>query len=138
MPFASDVLDGLNARAGEARDPGNFGAVVLLEQDETLLRLAACWRNVPAAVQPDPLLEVPPGLPEAAWLRWYWSHLEPDPIPVWIAVAGLPYASHIIRAAMLAVDNRMVHPDGTVSTWVEQYLSRVVQSSLGGSSGGRR
>ena len=41
------VLNGLRVREGEQSDVGNFGPVILLEQDPTLMRLVAIWRNVP-------------------------------------------------------------------------------------------
>jgi hypothetical protein len=58
--------------------------------------------------------------------------LDPDPIPHWIALAGLPQAPHVRRACFVAIDNRIVLPDGTVSEWASQYLSRKVAGVMGG------
>ena len=132
MPTASDVLAVMQERAGAARDAGNYGPVVLLDQDPVLVRLTACWRNVPVSTLPAPDTEIPAGLPESSWLRWYWSMLEPDPLPVWIRIAGLPDAAHVRRACLMAIDNRVVCPDGTVSQWAEQYLSRLVAQRMTG------
>lgn len=126
MPTASDILATLQERSGMNMDAGNFGPVVMLDQDPTLVRLVACWRNVPTPAQPPGDLQVPEGLPEMHHLRWYWAMLEPDPIPQWIAVSGLPNAPHVQRAVFTAIDNRIVLPDGTISHWANEYLSRQV------------
>lgn len=130
MPNAGDVLAELHDRSGASRDAGNFGPVVLLDQSEDLIRLVGVWRNVPAVEQPDPETPVPDGLPESAHLRWYWSLLDPGLIPTWIRTAGLPDAPHVRRLCWSAIDNRLVYPDGNISQWAEQYLSRTVAARM--------
>lgn len=130
MAVAADVIAELAERSGASRDAGNFGPVILLDQNEDMVRLVAVWRNVQPSKQPDPDLPIPEGLPTSARLRWYWSLLEPDPIPEWIRVSGLPDAPHIRNLCWQAVDNRLVYPDGTVSEWADQYLSRTVAARM--------
>lgn len=130
---AREILAEIKARDSEqeAKNPGNFGAVVLLTEDATLSRLVSVWANVPRSVDPDPEEECPAVLAAADRIRWYWARLEPDPIPVWIATAGLPDAPHVRRACRVVIDNRMAHPDGVVSRWADRYLAGMVQNILG-------
>lgn len=133
MPSVADLIAELQIRAAPDAETGNFGPVLLLAQDETLTRLVACWPNVPPsalAVDPQTTM-VPEGMPESAHYRWLWSLLEPDPIPLWLRFAGLPDAEPFRRLCWMAIDNRMVLPDGTVSAWADRYLSRVVARTLG-------
>jgi hypothetical protein len=114
-----------------AADDANAGIVNLLVNDPDLERLVAVWANVPLPPDPEPDEECPPDLPVWARLRWVWSRLEPDPIPVWIGLAGLPDAPHIRRAVSLAVDNRIVLPDGTLSSWALVYVQQQARRTLG-------
>jgi len=136
MATAADLVADLAARDIEARkqEPGNYGVVVLLKQDPTLARLVSAWPNVPVAEFSDLAAECPPATPAHIRLRWLWSLLEPDPIPAWIAVAGLPDAPFVRRACYTAIDNRMVRPDGTLSLWTSAFVLDLVKQSL---SGGR-
>jgi len=123
---ARDILSGLHAE--DSLDPGEFpeeqnlGVVILLDQDKLLLRLVACWRNVPQSVL---LLdaECPLDTPEPRRLRWLWAQLEPDPFARWISLAGLPSAPHIIEKCWVAVENKMVFPDGGLSRWARNYVN---------------
>jgi len=136
---AREIMADLKARDAEGEPQqgraGNFGPVVMLAQDRTLERLAACFENVPVSTDPDPEEECPASIAPGDRLRWYWARLEPDPIPAWIARSGLPDAPHVRRACATLIDNRMVHPDGVVSRWVKQYLSGQVKMLLGGRGG---
>jgi hypothetical protein len=132
VPSVADLLADLQVQAAVPTEPGNFGPVMLLAQDETLTRLVACWANVPpSTLSVDPRTMVPEGMPAGAHLRWLWALLEPDPLPLWLRYAGLPDAAPFRRLCWLAIDNRMVLPDGSVSQWASQYLSRVVARELG-------
>ena len=130
---AADILRELRARDIVTREsePANFGPVILLMQDAVLVRLVACWPNIQAPTDPDPNEECPAGIAASDRVRWYWARLEPDPIPEWIALAGLPDALHVRRAARTAIDNRIVLPDGTVSTWAGKFLASHVASVIG-------
>lgn len=127
MTTARDILQAMKAR--DALDPKdhpdeqNQGAVVLLSQSQALTRLVACWPNVPVSVDPDPREEVPPDTPRSHHIRWLWSRLEPDPIPVWLATAGLPDAPHFRKWCYVAIDNQMVMPDGGRSRWATRYVT---------------
>lgn len=127
---AADIVADLAQQGAAPRDPSNYGPVVLMDQDETLTRLVATWPNVSGCVLSNLDEACPEGMPEHARLRWLWTLLEPDPIPLWICMAGLPHAPHIERLCWLAIDNRIVLPDGTISTWAEQYLSRNVAGRM--------
>lgn len=134
MATAADLVADLKDRDAESRkqDPGNFGVVVLLKQDPTLARLVAAWPNVPPVELLDPHAECPASTPPHARLRWLWSLLEPDPIPTWIEMAGLPDAPYVRRACFTAIDNRMVHTDGTLSLWTSAFVLDLVKQSLAG------
>jgi hypothetical protein len=112
-------------------DGDNTGIVNLLDTSPDLRRLVAVWTNVPIPLDPDPNEECPASLPVAIRLRWVWSRLDPDPVPVWITYAGLPDAPHIRRLVQMAMDNRIVFPDGTLSQWATVYLQREARSVLG-------
>lgn len=114
-----------------AADEANAGVISLLVNDPDLERLVAVWANVPLPPDPNPDEECPLDLPEWSRLRWVWSRLEPDPVPVWIALAGLPDAPHIRRAVALAVDNRIALPDGTLSQWALVYVQQQARRTLG-------
>jgi len=114
-----------------AADDENAGIVNLLVNDPDLERLVAVWANVPIPQDTNPDEECPPDLPEAVRLRWVWSRLEPDPIPVWILLAGLPDAPHVRRVVRLAIDNRVVFPNGAMSTWAQVYLQQQARRTLG-------
>jgi len=126
MTMPADIV-----ASAEAADGVNGGIVVLLESDRTLAKLIAVWGNVPVSADPDPAEEYPAGLPESLQWRWVWSRLDPDPCPTWIAYAGLPDAPHIRRTVQLAIDNRIVFPDGSLSSWASVYLQRVAKLALG-------
>lgn len=134
MPSSAEILARIKARdntenVAEGRgDPANFGHVVLLRSNPSLTLLAAAWPNVPPSIDPDPseVCEAP----ESEQVRWYWSRLEPDPIPVWLRTAGLPDADHTRRACWLAIDNCIVHPDGRLSVWAERYVRQFVFDTL--------
>jgi hypothetical protein len=130
---ARELLAEIKSRdaEGEAQNPANFGAVLLLSQDPTLARLVACFGNTPLSTDSDPEEECPAVLTLSDRIRWYWARLEPDPVPAWIALAGLPDAPHVRRAVQVCIDNRMVHPDGTVSRWASRYLSGMAAAILG-------
>lgn len=130
--FVADLLADLQTRAGASLDAGNFGPALMMDQDEELTRLVACWRNVPVPVLPPGETPLPEALPPEARLRWLWSMIEPDPIPTWIRMSGLPNSPHIRRLCWVAIDNRMVHPDGSISEWASQYLSRTLAQRMGG------
>jgi hypothetical protein len=115
----------------KAADDANAGIVNLLVNDAELERLVAVWSNVPIPPDPEPDEECPSDLPEWARLRWVWSRLEPDPIPAWIAIAGLPDAPHVRRSIAMALDNRIVLPDGTLSSWAQVYVQQQARRSLG-------
>lgn len=130
MPTAADIIADLLREGGATRDPSNYGPIVLMDQDETLVRLVATWTNVVPCTLPNPNEECPADVPGHARLRWLWTLLEPDPIPLWIRTAGLPHAPHVERLCWLAIDNRIVLPDGTISGWANEYLSRNVATRM--------
>lgn len=108
----------------------NHGVIVLLDEDPILARLVAAWHNVPIGVDPNPDEPMPADIPEHMALRWVWARIEPDPIPVWLEVAGLPDRPDFRRKAQAAIDNRMVFPDGTRSRWAQQFVTRRVREAL--------
>ena len=126
MTTAAEIL-----AAAIAADDANAGIVSLLEDDQELRRLVAVWTNVPIQPDPNPDEECPADLQVWARLRWLWSRVEPDPIPVWIALAGLPDAPHVRNSIRLAIDNRVVLPDGTLSSWAQVYVQRQARRALG-------
>jgi hypothetical protein len=128
----ADLVAALNNEAQQPNAPGMFGGVVLLSQDPTLARLIACWPNVPVSALPSGSTPVPDELPEGAKLRWLWTSLEPDPFPAWVRIAGLPEnAPHVQRACWVAVENKMILPDGKLSAWAERWVRGQVMSRLG-------
>lgn len=137
MPSSAEILARIKARDNAEQvaadgeggaDPANFGQVVLLRSNPMLAVLAAAWSNVPPSRDPEPA-EVCEA-PESEWVRWYWSRLEPDPIPIWLRTAGLPDAPHTRRACWMAIDNGMIHPDGGLATWTERYVRQFVFDTL--------
>lgn len=127
MPTAGEILVRAQQR-GASQDAG-VGAVLILDQDPTVQRLVSVWGSV--ARSPFPYTApCPPALPEARHVRWMWAMLEPDPIPAWVEMSGLPDAPHVRRACFVAIDNCMVYPDGTVSRWASQYLRDLVAGVL--------
>jgi hypothetical protein len=127
---AAEILSGLQAKDGtSARDIGNIAAVVLLEENPILQKLVAVWPNVP--LPPLPLNELmPASLPEGQATRWLWSLVPGDVLARWIETAGLPDATHTRRFLQVAIDNRMVFPDGTVSKWASQFIRTLVGGTL--------
>lgn len=116
---AANVLSDLRSRT-TARDVGTYACIPLLEGDQMLMRLAVAWRKVrPAGFDVD--VELPDALATRD-VRWLWSLIEPDPIPRWIEVAGLPFAAHTIKACYVLIDNEAALPDGNLSLVVEQYI----------------
>lgn len=122
-----DALD-----AAQFPDEQNHGVVILLQQSKILQRLVACWPSVPLPPDSDPRQEVPAGMPITHHLRWLWARIEPDPIPEWLALSGLPDAPHTRRWAQVAIDNRMVFPDGTRSKWANQFITSRARDVLAG------
>lgn len=120
-----DALDATEFPADQ-----NHGMVLLLDSNKLLQRLVACWSNVTLPLDEDPREQAPEGLTQAHFLRWLWSRIEPDPIPGWLALAGLPDAPHTRRWCMVAMDNRIVFPDGTRSKWATQFVTRQVGNIL--------
>ena len=128
MTTAGEVLAALQQR-DTSQETGNVAAVMLLEQDPVLQRLVAVWPNVPTSPFPYGAA-CPAEIPEGRRLRWVWAILDPDPVPRWLETAGLPDAEHTRRACFIAIDNRMVHPDGSISRWATQYIRSVVRGTL--------
>ena len=111
-------------------DQQNRGIVVLLEQHKMLQKLVACWPNVMLPQDSDPTEKAPESIPDSHQMRWLWSRIEPDPVPGWIELAGLPNAPHVRRLAQQAIDNRMVFPDGTLSKWARRFVA--TRTNVGG------
>lgn len=122
------VEDRLDSEAHPERQ--NDGVVILLAHDAILARLVAAWPNVPRSRFPDPSKLLPPTLPSAHSLRWLWAHLEPDPIPVWLSTAGLPDRPDNVKRCWVAIENKMVFPDGTRSKWAQEFIARKVREAL--------
>lgn len=130
---ARDLLEQLHVQ--DSMDPEQFpqeqnlGVVVLLDQDKLLARLVAIWPNVPLGSL-DLDAECPPATPETHRLRWLWAQLDPDPFPRWLQMAGLFEAPHLIEKCWVAVENKMVFPDGNLSRWARQFVNRKVRGAL--------
>lgn len=120
-----DALD-----AGQFPTDQNHGMVLLLESSKVLQLLVACWPNVTLPLDENPTEAAPKGLTQAHHLRWLWSRIEPDPVPGWLALAGLPDAPHIRRWCLVAMDNRIVFPDGSRSKWATQFVTNRVRDVL--------
>jgi len=124
---ARDILEEMKARDGldAEQHPAkqNQGILVLLENSKVLARLVAAWPNVPVSPDPNPGEEVPDDTPVTHYIRWLWARMEPDPIPVWLGMAGLPEAPHLRKWCYVAIDNRMVFPDGGISKWCRRFLT---------------
>lgn len=123
----SSILSAVRART-TANDVGTYACIPLLEGDPTLMRLATAWPKV----RPAELLNLPcpEAIPRDREVRWLWAVINPDPIPRWIELAGLPDAPHTRRACYVLIDNEAVLPDGTLALVVEQYIQRKIGSFL--------
>jgi len=130
-PTASKILSGLRART-VAADVSAYACIPLIEEDSQLMKLAIAWRKVrPQGLTAERLgMMCPQMTPRDLEVRWLWALVEPDPLPRWIEVAGLPYAPHVIRACNVLIDHEAVLPDGTLSVIVEQYIQRKVGAFL--------
>jgi hypothetical protein len=128
----ADLVASIKNEAQVPNAPGNYAGVFLLAQDPALQRLVSTWPNVPVSAMPAGDMPCPETMPEGARLRWLWTLLEPDPLPVWRERAGLPDAPHVTRAQWLAIENKMVLPDGTLSVWTERWVRQQVLDRLGG------
>lgn len=129
---ARELLAGMKERGASTLEVGNYTPIVLLEMSPELKRLVAVWPNVMAdgPRDPQPDQPVPDGLPLLARTDWLWARLEPDPIPDWIRLAGLPDAPHVRRLCRQAIDNRMVLPDGTLANPIRAYLNKLVMTAV--------
>ncbi len=109
----------------KADDDHNIGVVTMFNQDRLLSRLAATWPSVARVLPRDdnPPEECPPDTPPEYMVRWLWSRIEPEPEPVWAEMTGLPQAPHVFRAMRVLQDIGAVFPDGTLSQWVQRYLT---------------
>lgn len=128
---ARDIYDRIHARdAADPRTGGdpNHGILMLLDGSKLLARLAAIWPNVPCPHDPDLDEEVPPDTPAAYHLRWLWSRINPDPIPTWLLMAGLPDAAHTRRLAEVAIQNMVVLPPALRGQppWRARYATQYV------------
>lgn len=135
MQTLDDVMARLaaldNGDPEAAKSARNFAPAALLS-DETLGRLVCAWPNVPVLpFTPEQRgREVPPATPAHRVFRWVFAQLEPDPVPVWIEMAGLPEAPHTRRLAYLAIDQRLVRPDGTLSTWASRFAEEALKNAV--------
>jgi hypothetical protein len=125
---AQAALETLRHR--DATNPASFAPAIMLKSDPTLLQLVAAWPNAPRGMF-DGEADASP-VPLDARTRWLWALVEPDPIPGWITTAGLPDAPHVRRTCWVAIDNVLVLPDGTLSTWADRYVRQFVFTMLGG------
>jgi hypothetical protein len=123
---ARAILDGLKIRQGQNTDIGNYSVVLLAERDPILGRLLAAWPNVPRATDPNPEEVCPEGTPKENRLRWLWSRVPEDVFLSWARLAGLPEAAHIRRAQWVAIENRMVLPDGTLAPALQGLIQGLV------------
>ncbi len=125
---AARILADLRARTIE-RGAGTFACIPLIEADQQLMRLVTAWPKV----RPNPVREgevCPEVIAPYMEVRWLWTCIDPDPLPRWIQVAGLPLARHTINACYVLIDNEAVMPDGTLALVVEQYIQRKVGAFL--------
>lgn len=121
---AAQILSELRART-VAQDVSTYACIPLLEQDQMLMRLTIAWRKV----RPGPIPEqtkIDKSIPRDREVRWLWSLVEPDPLPRWIEIAGLPVARHTLRACYVLIDNEAVVPDGSLAVVVERYIQQKV------------
>ena len=105
----------------QERDEDNQGLLVLLDNDDDMGRLVAVWQNMmlPAFNGDEAAPDTLRGLQR---LRRLWSQIDYDFVAEWIGLAGLPDAAHIRRSAQLAMDNRAVYPDGSLSYWAQVWV----------------
>lgn len=127
---AAELLASLKEKAASNLEPGNYTAVLLVQEDASLRKLVSVWPNVMLPRDPKPNEVVPDGMRPLARLGWLWARIDPDPIPDWLQLAGLPDAPHTRRLCRVAIDNRMVLPDGTLSPQVKAWLNALVNASL--------
>ena len=114
-----------------AKHARNVAPAALLA-DPTLAQLVCAWPNVPLPPLTDvqKTRQVPGEIPPHRMLRWLFAQLEPDPIPVWIEMAGLPDAPHVRRACFIAIDQRLVWPDGNISTWAQLFAKEALANAM--------
>lgn len=120
MTTAADVMYYIRETLSEDFDPA---PATLMIFNKELAHLLAAWPNVPrSSFDEDADCTL---VPSHAQVRWLWSILDPDPVPIWIQYAGLPDAPHVRRAVSMAIDNRLAHPDGKIS----YHARKLVQST---------
>jgi hypothetical protein len=114
-----------------AKQARNFAPAALLA-DETLAQLVCAWPNVP--VQPltgeHKSRPIPHETPAHREMRWAFAQIDPDPIPIWLEMAGLPDAPHTRRAVYVAIDQKLVRPDGTLSTWASRFAEEALKNAV--------
>ena len=112
----------------EAEDSPPY--ILLLDQDQVIARLVACWPNAPRSYDVKPNEEIPEVLPWEHIVRWLWTRLEPDPIPGWIRAAGLVCRTDTIRKCWVAIDNKMVFPDYTRAPGAQKFIARRAKEAM--------
>jgi hypothetical protein len=122
---AKNILDGLKIRAGQNEDTGNYSILILVERDPLLARLVAAWPNVLRPQDENPEEQCPPELSPDKRLRWLWSRFPDELYATWARLAGLPFAAHTERVQWVAIENRMVLPDGTLAPALRGYIQGI-------------
>jgi len=111
-------------------DRFNIGIVPLVHGDAVMSRLVASWISAARRLIPaDPHEHCPDSIPASDRTAWLWARVEPEPVGVWIDVAGLPDTEYTRRAAKTLIDNCAVFPDGTMSAWLVRWLRNCAQSA---------
>lgn len=114
---AGEVLDRLKRKAEDYS-----GFVSVMRRDHTLRKLVMAWPALDVGKDPSPDDPCHDSIKGPAQARWLFARIEPDPIPRWIAVAGLPDVPHVRATCYLAIDNRLVMADGTLPEPVKAYV----------------
>lgn len=106
------------------------GQVAVLAADPLLTKLVAVWPSVLLEKDANPDEECPPDTPRTVHARWLWARVQPDPVPQWLSIAGLPDAPHFRRKCETLMLTGMVLPDGGLGVWATQYLQQTAQQVL--------
>lgn len=122
---AKNILDGLKMRGAKNDDAGNYSVLILVERDPLLARLVSVWPNVPRPHDEKPEEPCPGEIAHDKRIRWLWSRFPEEVFESWARLAGLPYAPHVERVQWVAIENRMVLPDGSLAPILIGYVQSV-------------
>lgn len=101
--------------------------IIPILDDETVQKMIVAWPKI--VVKSKEHSGVPPGDKNSRWL-WLWEHVDFVYTDL-VDISGIP-GIKFERVFFQVKGNRLIYPDGTISTWASKYLKQLIAKKIKG------